>query len=65
MVKAQSAIRDNSYDHDHRIFPEDFKILTTAQDPFDLSVKENLLIHKYKPELNVQNPANELQIFLD
>ena len=59
LVKQQSAMRDHSYDQDHRIFFDDFKILATAQDPFDLSLKANLLIHKYKPELNIKTqPMN-------
>ena len=63
MIKAQSAIRDHSLDHDHRIYPHNFSILTTDQNPFELSIKENLLISKHKPELNINNPLTELQLF--
>ena len=55
-----SAIRDHSFQEDHLITPQQFKILAKSNST-DLRLLESLYIHKEKPSLNTTSPL-ELNI---
>ena len=60
-----SAIREHCLSTGHPILQEDFKIVSTASDPWDLCIRESLLIKKQRPELNTQASSVQLQLFTD
>ena len=64
-VPPHSSIRDHYLDSGHTICPDNFKIIARCTDVVDLSIRENLLIMKHRPELNVQSPITELYLFSD
>ena len=47
-----SAIRENSHKSNHTFVPSDFKTVAQLQYESEVFIAENLLIDKYKPELN-------------
>ena len=49
-----SAIREHSHTNDHTFSPSDFKIIAQLQHESEVFIAEQLLIDKYKPELNRQ-----------
>ena len=55
-----SAIREHSHLHDHPFNTDDFKILTSLPNRFDLVIAESLIISTMKPELNNTTSATPL-----
>ena len=42
---------------------DDFQILSSCSDSYELMIHESLLINKYKPNLNVQGSSIPLNLF--
>ena len=47
----------------HKVDFDDFKILSSCSDSYELMIHESLLINKYKPTLNVQGSSIPLNLF--
>ena len=42
---------------------DDFQILSSSSDSYELMINESLLINKYKPNLNIQGSSVPLNLF--
>ena len=58
-----TAVRDHLLFCSHRASLDDFSILTTARNNFELELKESLLIHRDKPSLNKTTTSAPLFLF--
>ena len=55
-----SAIRDHSHHHDHQYTTEDFTVLHSLQNRFDLNITESITIRTIRPELNNMTTTSPL-----
>ena len=54
---AKSGVLSHSCASGHKVDFDDFKILSSCSDSYELMIHESLLINKYKPNLNVQGSS--------
>ena len=59
----KSSVLSHSCASGHKVDFDDFKILSSCSDSYELMIHENLLINKYKPTLNVQGSSIPLNLF--
>ena len=58
-----TAVRDHLLFCSHQVSFDDFSIITTARNNFELELKESLLIHNDKPSLNKTTTSAPLYLF--
>ena len=58
-----SANRAHSYERDHQLSYQDFRIMTSASNKIDLAISESLLIRKMSPQIN--NNTSSFPLSLD
>ena len=58
-----SSVLSHSCASGHKVDFDDFKILSSCSDSYELMIHESLLINKYKPTLNVQGSSIPLNLF--
>ena len=58
-----SNIRDPHQTSGHPISPDDFSVLSTCSSPFELLLRESLLISKLKPSLNANLTSMPLTLY--
>ena len=59
----ESSVLSHSCASGHKVDFDDFKILSSCSDSYELMIHESLLINKYKPTLNVQGSSIPLNLF--
>ena len=65
VIKSQqsTAVRDHLLFCSHQVSIDDFSILATGRNNFELELKESLLIHRDKPSLNKTTTSAPLYLF--
>ena len=61
--KSATSVRKHCVNNSHSNCIENFKIIGTANNKFHLKLKESLIIHKEKPDLNVAQESLPLKLF--
>ena len=59
----KSSVLSHSCASGHKVDFDDFKILSSCSDSYELMIHESLLINKYKPTLNIQGSSIPLNLF--